>query len=424
LRPGSQRTGWLVFAVALAVRLAFVATLDERLVWPDERDFVSIGRRLAAGEGFVASSYRSAPVLPVYLGVAFRLFGDGYRVPRIGQALLGAITCVVVMATATLLVSPAVGVLSGALLAVYPPAVYVAGMFYTTCLETFCCAACVWLAARVLRGRGGIGSAALCGVALGLAVLTRPVFLVVAPCVVAVWCLGGRSVATAGALLLGVAITVLPWSVRNEAVFGRFMLVSSGGGITLWKGNNELADGGADDRFLGWGREGWNARLAQMPPAEREAIAAKYARIQERVQARERETGEHYLAMDDVLGPVAREYIRAEPGRALVRSLRKVATFFSAYSRTVTAAVPGWGAWLAALTFYPVLALAACGAPFGVGRGLALPYLVVVAMTGAHALLTSCTRFRLPIDPYLIMGASFAVVELTTRVSSRCGVRK
>jgi 4-amino-4-deoxy-L-arabinose transferase-like glycosyltransferase len=424
-RHSARRAGWAIFALALVLRLAWIATLEDRLRWPDEEEHAAIGRRLAAGEGFVASSYRNAPVLPAYLGLAFRLFGDGYMAPRVGQAILGALTCVLVYRTGSLLVSPAVGLVSGALLAVYPPQIYLAGVFYTSCLETFLYAWCLALAARVLCGAGGIASAGLSGVILGLAVLTRPIALVLGPCVVVALCLADArrrvsALAACAMFLLGAAITVLPWSVRNQAVYGRFLLVSSGGGQTLWKGNNELADGGPDDRYLRWDRDIWRVRLEALDAGTRAAVVEKYAGVRERVVTREREVGDYHLALDDVLAPVARDYIAAEPGRAVRLALRKLTTFFSAFSRTATETLSPATAVVAAVAFYPLLLLAALGPALAPrhAAGLLLPYLVVAAMAAAHAVLTSCTRFRLPVDPYIILGASFAAVEIGRRLGA------
>jgi 4-amino-4-deoxy-L-arabinose transferase-like glycosyltransferase len=414
-----------VFLLALVLRLGFVATLDNDLAWPDERELVAIGRRLAAGDGFVASSYRSAPVLPAYLGLTFRVFGDGFLAARVGQAVLGALTCVLLLRTGALLVSPAVGVLAGTLLAVYPQHVYLAGVFYTSALETFFCALAVWLAARVTRGRGGAATALGCGVALGLAILTRPVYVILPPCVVAVWLAAGgpkrRRVALAAALLAATAFTVLPWSARNRAAFGRFMLVSSGGGITLWKGNNELADGTAEDRALGWGRPVWLARRARLDAATRAALDEKYDAVHARVRAREQEVGDWYLAMDEVLAPVARAYIVEHPGPTARRAGRKLVTFFSAFSPTATQGLASWTRVLAAATFYPLLLLAALAPVLAPARaaGLVLPYAVVGTIAVAHAVLTSCTRFRLPVDPYIVLGAAVALATLTQGLRGR-----
>jgi hypothetical protein len=414
-----------VFVLALVLRLAWVATLDDGLAWPDEHEYVAIGRHLAAGDGFVASSYRSAPVLPACLAVAFRLFGDGFLAARVGQAVLGALGCLLLVRIGALLATPAVGVLAGTLLALYPQHVYLAGVFYTSALETFFCAVVVWLAARVLRTPATLGSALACGVALGLATLTRPAYLLLAPVVAAVWWTAsalprGRAAAAVAALLVGAALMLLPWSVRNRSVYGRVVLVSSGGGITLWKGNNELSDGTSDDRFLGWGRPVWLARRERLDAAARTALDAKYEAVRARVIAHEREVGDTYLAMDDVLAPVARAYVVAEPAAFVRRSLRKVVTLFSAFSPTSTQGIGAWSSLVAAATFYPVLVLALLAPVLASDRrALVLPYAVVAAMTASHAVLTSCTRFRLPIDPYLLLGASLALVGLWSRRAAR-----
>ena len=412
----------------MAVRVGFVATLDERLTWADEQSYVDIARLLAAGDGFVSSSYRGAPILPAYLALVFHFFGDAFLVARIGQAILGGLTCLLLMRIGSLLVGPTAGALAGVLLAVYPPHVYLAGVFYSSALETFFCAVAVWLAARVATGHGAAGVALACGAVLGLGILTRPAYVVLAPCIATVWlargALGFRRAAAAGAALaIGVVVVVLPWSARNRAVYGRFVLVSSGGGTTLWKGNNELADGTADDRFLGWGRPVWMERRARLDPGERAALDAKYDALHARVVAREREVGDTYLAMDDVLGPVARTYVTEEPMAALGRAGRKLLTFFSAFSPTLTEGAPRWMPLVAAATFYPVLALALLAPALAPTRaaGLLLPYAVVAAVAASHALLTSCTRFRLPLDPYLILGAALALVALAARGRSSSG---
>jgi 4-amino-4-deoxy-L-arabinose transferase-like glycosyltransferase len=411
---------------ALAVRLAWTLGHDRQLAWPDEYEFVAIGRALAHGDGYVSSSYRNAPVLPAYLGLVFRAFGEDYMAARVGQAVLGAITCVLVYATGTLLASPAAGVLSGAMLALYPPQVYLAGVFYTSCFETFFCALAVYLGARVAVSIGGVATAALAGIAVGLTVLTRPVFVVLGPSILVSWLWAAgrawRRVLWPGvALVASAACTILPWTLRNQTVYGRFLLVSSGGGVTLWKGNNELADGGPDDRYLKIGLPPWVDRLAMLDEPTQRQLRGKYEPLLERIAAREREVGDRFLALDDVLGPVGRAYIAEAPGRALGRFAIRITTFFSAFSRTLTSTLPGTAEIVAAISFYPLLLLALLGVPLALPRapGLLLPLLLVVSFTGMHAVLTACTRYRLPIDPYIILFAACTLVEIVRRTRPR-----
>jgi hypothetical protein len=46
-------------------------------------------------------------------------------------------------------------------------------------------------------------------------------------------------------------------------------------------------------------------------------------------------------------------------------------------------------------------------------------YAVVLPLTAAYALLMTCTRFRLPLDPYLVIFAAVALVKVAERVSHK-----
>jgi hypothetical protein len=419
-RPWLERLpiapAWAILLLGLALRAGWVLTLDDRLIWDDEGEYVAIARSLAAGEGYVATSYRRNPVLPAYLALAFRVFGDGYLAPRLGQALLGAATGVVLYRIGATAVSPAAGIVTGLLYAVYPAHVYVAGVFYPTCVATFLLALAVLLATREPVRPGGLGRAGACGVLVGLAALALPTLLVVGPGIILAWLTGRprlapRRVAACAALVGGAAMAILPWTLQNHARYGRFVLISSGSGVTLWKGNNELADGGPDDRFLDWGRAIWSERLAALDGGARREIEAKYEPIRAEAAARERQTGDYYLALDAILARVARDYMRAHPGVTLRRCGRRLVTLFSAFSRTHSERISARGTTLAAITFYPVLALALFGMVFGLGRApaLAAPMAVVVSVTMVYTVMTSCTRFRLPLDPFLLLFAAVAL---------------
>ena len=264
-----------VFAVALVARLAWIATLENSIHWFDEREFAAIARHLAAGDGYVSSSFRANPTVAAYLGLVFRLFGENYVIARIGQCLMGAAACVLVRRIAATLVGPAAGLFSGFLLALYPPHIFLAGLFYVDTWLTFFCALTVYLTVLVAQGRGGLGLAFLCGVCQGLTILTRPAFLVSLPGPILSWVVSeatrrGRRALLCGVFLLGCASTVLPWTYRNYQVYGRPLLVASGFWAMLWRGNHELANGGPDDRVFQWGTPLWEERLGALPPERRD----------------------------------------------------------------------------------------------------------------------------------------------------------
>jgi 4-amino-4-deoxy-L-arabinose transferase-like glycosyltransferase len=170
-----------IFTLALLVRLAWVVQLGPQLTWSDEDEFVGIARRLVQGQGFVASSYRANPVLPVVLSGVFRVFGESYFAARILQSVFGALTCVLVARTGSLLLGTPVGVLSGFMLAVYLPHVYLSGVFYVECLVTLLCALTIYVAVLAACSPGRVGLGVACGIAFGVTMLTRTIFVAYLP---------------------------------------------------------------------------------------------------------------------------------------------------------------------------------------------------------------------------------------------------
>ncbi|MBI3087440.1 MAG: hypothetical protein HYY91_00915 [Candidatus Omnitrophica bacterium] len=147
-----------------------------------------------------------------------------------------------------------VGLLAAAIAAVYPPFIHFSyyggpGFLLSEGMFMVLLAAGVWCLARLAVRIRHWPTAAAAGVALGLATLTRPVTLLF-PGVLAVWAWCAprgerRDWAKAMAVVCAaMALTILPWTIRNARVHGRLVLVTSGAGQAFWVGNNLLARGG------------------------------------------------------------------------------------------------------------------------------------------------------------------------------------
>ena len=100
---------------------------------------------------------------------------------------------------------------------------------------------------RSTMTRGWWGDAAIAGVALGVATLTRPQVLTVVVAVGLAAFANQRTARERIALIVApcliAAVVVLPWSVRNVIVFDRFVAVSTNGGDNLCIGFNPSATG-------------------------------------------------------------------------------------------------------------------------------------------------------------------------------------
>jgi 4-amino-4-deoxy-L-arabinose transferase-like glycosyltransferase len=89
------------------------------------------------------------------------------------------------------------------------------------------------------------GVAAFAGFLTGIAILTRPATLFFLP-FLTLWMVRKRASIAATVFLLTATLCVIPWTVRNHRVYGRWIAVASEGGVTFWTGNHPLAVGDGD----------------------------------------------------------------------------------------------------------------------------------------------------------------------------------
>ena len=270
-RPGPRefRVGLLiVFLAALLVRVAYLWELRDadvsRILVGDASLYDRWAREIARGDWLGDSVFYQAPLYPYFLGVLYWLLPAGavvsvapgvaapaVVVTRLVQALLGASACVLLALAGRSFFSPAVGLIAGAVLAVYAPAVFFDGLIQKAVLDLFLTTALLWLLGQ--RGPDpGAGRTLGAGLVLGLLGLTRENTLVLIP-VVAAWLVfrawgewGGarrRRLAHAGLFLAGVGLVLGPVAVRNRMVGGEWFLTTAQLGPNLFIGNNARANG-------------------------------------------------------------------------------------------------------------------------------------------------------------------------------------
>lgn len=232
----------LVFAVALAVRLAYLLTargpaFDAPLIDADYYDY--LGTRLARGEGFDAGPFWQPPLYPLVLGGLYWLGGHSLWWPRLLQVLLGALTAALACGVARRSSGrDTVGLGAGLLVALHGPLVFYDGELLATSLGTFLGTAALWLA---VREAPRFGTALLCGVCIGLGALAVvPLLLLVLPLA---WALGRGRPLRAVLCVMACAAVVLGATATNRVRSGEWVLISANGGLNLWLGNNADVDG-------------------------------------------------------------------------------------------------------------------------------------------------------------------------------------
>ena len=248
---GAIRWPWIgLFGLALAVRMAHVLVLVNRPVFwdantqggSDMSGFIRFAAGLAAEGGFwdQRSTYTtSAPLFPLALAAWFRAVGTDLALAAAAQAVAGAATCLVIGWGAWHLFGERrIAYLAAGVAALYGPFVFYTTKLHATTLE-LAAAALVFAGIAWAMARPAPWRWFAVGLALGLAALGRPTFMLVAGAVTA-GCLlwpgrpARQRVGAAAMVGLGAAVVVGGWMVRTAVLGGPWVPVTGQTGM-VWR---------------------------------------------------------------------------------------------------------------------------------------------------------------------------------------------
>src|SRR5262245_25897334 len=433
---------WIVACalVGLALRLGFALLywVDQPLTH-EEREYLAPARSVARGDGFTypadepspgtAQQFGRAPGYPFFLA-ALGITEPSEHVPRrvqIAQAVVGAIGIWLMAAIAGRVAGPRAAVAAAAIAALHPPLVWIpAYALSETLYSTLALAAALALTEdggwglEVGGWRSEVGkhqrphsqragaeveaqvprttprptsnsqpptSARIAAAAAvtAAAILVRPAMLFFVP-LAALWMIWRRRATNAVVFVVVAALCVLPWTIRNHRVYGRWIAVASEGGVTFWTGNHPLAVGEGD--------------LAANPDLKRAELAFRAA---------------HPGLTPEQLEPLyyrdALAWIRREPRAWLSLMTRKV--FYTIVPLGPSYAIHSARYFVASVASYLLVLPAAAagawrwrimrrgGAPAGNPAAL---WLMAAATVAAELVFFPQERFRIPIiDPALIV---------------------
>jgi tetratricopeptide (TPR) repeat protein len=412
----------LVFVVALALRLLYLPGYATNPFFADpQMDALYHDRwalQIARGDWVGSEAFFRAPLYAYVLGVVYAVTDHSYLGARIVQAVLGALSAVLVLRIGRRLFGPVSGVLAGLMAAALATSVYYEAELLLVVLETFLGLLALDLlldAAESGQRRRTLGRALLAGLVLGLAAITRPNFLVAAP-LFGLFLLVrlrrlGRPVWFAALLLFaaGVTLPVAGVTLRNALVADDFVVIASQGGLNFYLGNNPAADG-----------------MAALAPEFRPTW---YGGVRDATRLAEEALGRPLKASEvsDYWFARGLAFFRETPGQAIGLFLRKLALywqsfeipnnedyyFFRRYSFLFR------GPWL--LTFGAVAPLAIAGLVQAAARRR-FPWVLagfVALYAVSIALFFVCGRFRAPMTPLLCVPAAWFLVEAVGRIQRR-----
>ncbi len=302
------RDGAAVTAAALAARLVVALWAAGR--FPPAADgtyYHAIAKRVAEGEGYtwvwpdgVVTYAAHYPIgYPAILGALYAVFGAKPVVAMVVNAVLGALGAFAIHRLAWPMMTPRRAFAAGLVVALHPALVpYTAALMTEGVTAAWLAIACALAAEARLQDHPWRWRS-LSGIVMGIATLTRPQVLVLAPLLGA---LSTREIKVYPRVMSAIVVSVisvaccLPWTARNCVRMNRCALVSVNAGWNLLIG--EESESGA------WGE-------IQVPEACREVWDE--------------------AAKDACFERAARERIASSPGRWLTKIPTKLAVTFDYY---------------------------------------------------------------------------------------------
>lgn len=435
-RPDQIMVAILLLSVALRVA---VALYMGNQVTPlpgvaDQESYHHLAQRLLGGHGFTVGenwwpvTQAGEPtahwsyLYTLYVTAVYFLFGVNPLAARLIQAVaVGLLMPWLAYRLAHKLFSPTsitdermvereqgpwLGLAAAGITAVYIYFFYYAGALMT---ESFYIVAILWtidLALGIAQTeRPRLRQWLLLGLALGVTVLLRQLFLLFIPFLLAwLWWVKRPSPLKLALPLLVLLLFMLPWMVRNYLAFDQFVLLNTNSGYAFYWGNHPI----------------YGAKFIPILPEEMGSYIDLLPKDLLRQNLSE-------AALDSALLRRALENIMADPGRYLLLSLSRIPPYFEFWPtvdsglvsnlarvgsfglflpfmlyglwRTLRYRFPSWAVWLSS--------------PF------TLIYLFAIVYTAIHVLTWTLVRYRLPIDALLVQFAALSLLLIANRRHAR-----
>jgi 4-amino-4-deoxy-L-arabinose transferase-like glycosyltransferase len=235
-----------IFVLALLLRLGALAIFPPPpLDKSAELAYWGGAQILTHGNGFSDPAYPvyAPPFYAVFIATCLTLFGDDQIPIKIVQILLDSLTPVVVYLLVKEIFGQQTGILSAAILAIYPLSIYLSISIASEPLATFLLSVFMLLALYAIQYQKA-RYYCMAGVLLGFATLTRGVtqffpfvFLIM---LIAFAKMTKNIILRYGVFVVSFTIAIFPWMVRNHIVLDDFIPVGTAGGYVFLQGSTEV----------------------------------------------------------------------------------------------------------------------------------------------------------------------------------------
>jgi 4-amino-4-deoxy-L-arabinose transferase-like glycosyltransferase len=403
----SDHPGWVaagIVLLALVLRLLHVWQMSASPLFADPAvdaaTYVEYATHLAAGQwlGWGQGPFWQPPLYPYVLALVKLVFADSFfYAVRFLQAVMGALSCLLVYRIGRRLFAPGIGAIAAFAAAAYGPLIYFDARLLPTGLATFLgLLGLLLLLYAVEHPLKRLFLAA--GMVWGTAALAVATMLALVPLAAGwlayrYWHLADRGRVWIGIFLVGVALPIVPVTLYNDIVGEDAVLISYNGGVNFFIGNN------ADSEQTLAIRPGWEWEELVAEPL-RQGItrpSAKSSYFYDRAFAFIRDKPVDYI------GLLAHKTIQFCSGDEIGRN--QEIYYWRKYSSVLALSLWKWGL---AFPFGLVGPLALIGLLVHIRRqGLTLPFVFVLGYSFAVLVFFVASRYRVPVVPLLLLFATY-----------------
>jgi len=331
------------------------------------------------------------PFYPFFLASIYYFLGHSYMAAEIIQAVLGALTCIIIFLISINLFPLPVAIVAALVSCFNPGFIKSSTHLMTENLYTFLFVVAIYFLIRQTK-EGGFKNLIFSGITLGIAALTRsatllfPIFILffIRKKLTASSYSAKRYILSIVIFIFFFSVTILPWTLRNWRVHHRFVPICTKGGLALY-----CAYDPPKDKLAGL--------LATSDTFKRSELMASE------------------MDKNDFLVKETLKFIKNNPLKVLKLGVLKIAFFWSLFDWEII----GYGVYNFMYGF--ILPFFIYGI-FITARRFAelLPvYLPIFYSFLITLLIYGSPRFRLPIEPYLIVIASAGIVHFVLRFSNK-----
>jgi 4-amino-4-deoxy-L-arabinose transferase-like glycosyltransferase len=380
----------LICLVSLSVCAAInFLYLPHATIFPDEQRYLGSAFRLAQTGEFWVGTDRAweMPGTAIWFSIAVDPIGRDFSiiVIRTAQSLLLVLQSVLIgVTTQRIFADPQAAFIAAAITAFYPFFLFYQGLllsetlFNTLLIAAFACL--YWWRERGSRIDGALVATCFCFAA---ATMTKATLTILPPLLLAIAAFHGPQRVRRASCIFVVssllyACFMSPWWLRNYGLFGTFVPFSTGAGINLYIGNNPNNPAVGVD---------WVTDVEPDVVSRINAIPDELARQRAFVAA-------------------AVEYIAADPVAFLERMGKKFLRFWNIVPNAPAFSSRAYQV-ISAASFGPILLMAIIGAIHRRSRWVLMPiYALIVYFTIVHMVTIASLRYRLPLEPFIILLAA------------------